>query len=254
MVDISSWHAPEAAPGGGILVIPYAEAWLFRPDGTTPIENVAVDLTLDLLREGGHEARRGPLLEDQNQLLAKARLWGCDRMLAVGIGLMRAGIEPPSPDAGLHLFVALIDVMSGQALMTVVADTAEAISLETAPELLPLMIECVLQKVLDRSDLYRSATNIDGMTLAVLEPPAVIREAEVSLPKAARRKRFEGVVVLEFVVDENGRVTDLHVVESVPELDKAFIKAVKRSRYTPGRRGGRASPFYMTARFKLTRD
>jgi TonB family protein len=239
---------------GRLLVMPYTESWIFQPDGTTPIERIVVERALDLLREGGHEALEAPEVENRRQLLASARKEHCDSVLAMGVGILRTSLEPPPPDAGLQIFADRIDVTSGQTLITVFAEAREPIAVATAPATLPVLIEHVLREVLDPSEDTRLAAAIDGVDLSVLEPPAVVQGADVPVPKAARKRRVRGTVVLGFVVDETGRVSEVSVIESVPELDEALIKIVKRSRYTPGRRDGKPCPMYMVARHKFGRD
>ena len=50
----------------------------------------------------------------------------------------------------------------------------------------------------------------------------------------------EGRVVLQFVIDKEGHVTDIQVLRSVtPELDQAAIDAVKNSpKWAPGMQDG----------------
>jgi protein TonB len=45
--------------------------------------------------------------------------------------------------------------------------------------------------------------------------------------------RIQGVVGLEMVIDEEGRVADAKVVRSVPPLDRAAVDAVLQWRFTP---------------------
>jgi protein TonB len=56
-------------------------------------------------------------------------------------------------------------------------------------------------------------------------------------PVEARRREVEGVVLLEAIVDREGRVEpeSVKVLESVALLDSAAVEAVKRWRFRPGR-------------------
>jgi protein TonB len=56
-------------------------------------------------------------------------------------------------------------------------------------------------------------------------------------PVDARRREVEGVVLLEAIVDREGRVepNSVRVLESVSLLDGAAVEAVKRWRFRPGR-------------------
>jgi protein TonB len=52
-------------------------------------------------------------------------------------------------------------------------------------------------------------------------------------PDLARRARVQGKVLLECVIDTDGRVTDLHVVSGNPLLAEAATEAVRRWVYSP---------------------
>ncbi|MDX1765250.1 MAG: energy transducer TonB [bacterium] len=61
-------------------------------------------------------------------------------------------------------------------------------------------------------------------------------------PRLARKQGYAGTVVLEVLVDRQGRVGDLRVLSSsgYALLDKAATAAVKGWRFEPGRRGAEA--------------
>jgi protein TonB len=63
-----------------------------------------------------------------------------------------------------------------------------------------------------------------------------------SYPRMARRQGYEGMVVLEVLVDRRGRVGDLRVLSSsgFTLLDKAAMAAVEKWLFEPGRRGDEA--------------
>ena len=74
-------------------------------------------------------------------------------------------------------------------------------------------------------------------------------------PKRARRKGYEGTVILEVLVDENGAVKDLKIVESSGHelLDKSAISSVRRWLFTPGTEDGDPARMWVRipVRFKL---
>lgn len=69
-------------------------------------------------------------------------------------------------------------------------------------------------------------------TMIAAEPPRY--------PLESRRKREQGVVVLQVTLDASGAVADISVARSCghDRLDQAALKAVKRWRWSPTRRGG----------------
>jgi len=60
---------------------------------------------------------------------------------------------------------------------------------------------------------------------------------------AARDAGVEGTVVLELVVDEEGKTRDIHVVHGLGHgLDEAAVAALRRCRFAAGERGGKPVP------------
>ena len=66
-------------------------------------------------------------------------------------------------------------------------------------------------------------------------------QARVRYPQRAIQAEIEGRVVVQFVVDERGRVVDPVAVQSPsPLLSQAAIEAVRASTFEPGQQQGRA--------------
>ena len=61
------------------------------------------------------------------------------------------------------------------------------------------------------------------------------------IPKKAFKEKISGTVILKYVVDEKGYVTDIEIVQSVSNLlDKASIKVMKKmKRWIPGKKDGK---------------
>ncbi len=59
-------------------------------------------------------------------------------------------------------------------------------------------------------------------------------------PKSAKRKGIQGTVVLSFMIDKDGSVTNVKVVKSIdPALDKEAVRVVSSSpKWTPGSQNG----------------
>lgn len=65
-------------------------------------------------------------------------------------------------------------------------------------------------------------------------------------PPEARREGLRGEVVVEFTVDENGRVVDARAVRSTSSVfEAAAVSGVLRWRFEPGRRAGEVVRFRM---------
>ena len=69
----------------------------------------------------------------------------------------------------------------------------------------------------------------------------------IEYPRFERETGISGQVLVQFVVDEEGRPVRIEVVRSVsPGLDRAAVRAVERARFTPGEQNGRRVRVRMT--------
>ncbi len=75
---------------------------------------------------------------------------------------------------------------------------------------------------------------------AVDDPPVATERTPPSFPSRARSLGQTGKVTVSFVVDVDGSVQDVSVVESAPPgvFDDAALDAVRTWRFEPGRDGG----------------
>lgn len=80
-----------------------------------------------------------------------------------------------------------------------------------------------------------------------ISDPALLHRVEPIYPLAAVAARIQGVAILETIVDEEGRVTDVRVLRSANTLlDGAAIAAVRQWRYTPVVLNGLPVKFVLT--------
>lgn len=73
-------------------------------------------------------------------------------------------------------------------------------------------------------------------------------------PEIARRARQQGVVIVQAVIDREGRVTDLRAVKQLPYgLTEAALQAVAEWRFEPGRLRGRPVDvlYHLNVTFRL---
>jgi protein TonB len=85
--------------------------------------------------------------------------------------------------------------------------------------------------------------------------PELLHRVEPEYPRAAVDARMQGVVILETVVDEDGRVLEARVLRSAGEtLDRAALTAIRQWRYAPLELNGTRVRFLLTATlsFKLS--
>jgi protein TonB len=67
-------------------------------------------------------------------------------------------------------------------------------------------------------------------------PPELIKSVQPKYTELARKARIQGVVILELLIERDGRVSDARVLKSLPMgLDVAARQAVLYWRYKPGR-------------------
>ena len=76
--------------------------------------------------------------------------------------------------------------------------------------------------------------------------PALVSRVEPEYPPLAVRAQVQGVVILEAVVDHQGRVENVAILRSIPLLDAAAAAAVKQWRYSPFLLNGRPERFVLT--------
>jgi TonB family protein len=86
-----------------------------------------------------------------------------------------------------------------------------------------------------------------GMT-----PPTKTVDVAPTYPAIAQSARIEGVVILEAVIDAQGRVQSATVLRSIPLLDQAALDAVRQWRFTAARLNGEAVPVVMTVTVNFT--
>jgi protein TonB len=85
---------------------------------------------------------------------------------------------------------------------------------------------------------------MESFTLeGLISPPEAAdaaRNRRPNYPEASRRRGEQGVVRVELLVDPNGRVVDVRVLESsgFSALDAEAVKTVRDWRFRPAQRGG----------------
>ena len=79
-----------------------------------------------------------------------------------------------------------------------------------------------------------------------VQQPALVLQPSPAYPELAVRARVQGTVILEAIVDEDGRVRDVRLLRSIPLLDEAALMAVRGWRYAPLLLNGVPQPFILT--------
>ena len=79
-----------------------------------------------------------------------------------------------------------------------------------------------------------------------IEPPRKTRDVRPVYPALAQKARVTGVVVVEGVIGEDGRIQCARVVKSIPLLDQAALDAVSQWEFTPFSPNGTPIPLRLT--------
>jgi protein TonB len=87
-----------------------------------------------------------------------------------------------------------------------------------------------------------------------IKEPTLIHRVEPVYPLLAIVQELEGVVILEAIVDEEGRVENLRVLRSPGVFEKAALEAVRQWRYSPVILNGRAEKFILTVTVSFRLD
>ncbi len=84
-------------------------------------------------------------------------------------------------------------------------------------------------------------------------PPRQIRTCKPQYPQEAFVKKVEGTVLLEILIDANGRVVRARVLQSIPSLDAAAVQTAYQCVFTPAMKHGRpvATVGHMPVTFRI---
>lgn len=79
-----------------------------------------------------------------------------------------------------------------------------------------------------------------------LSAPALVKRVEPIYPAIAQAAAIDGIVILDAIVDEHGRIQSLKVLRGHALLAKAAIAAVEQWEYEPLKLNGTPTPFELT--------
>lgn len=78
-------------------------------------------------------------------------------------------------------------------------------------------------------------------------------QGQIEYPELARKAGVEGMVVVQFVVDENGNVTSPTVLRGIGAgCDKEAVRVVQQAKFTPGMQRGKAVRVKMSLPIRFT--
>ena len=128
---------------------------------------------------------------------------------------------------------------------------------QEAPQAAPIMAAAVLSA----KTTLRSVDAVKRNLRTAISPPTIEREPRlrvgtmiIKYPLSALKRAIEGLVIVKFTVETDGRAHAIKVVHGLdPSCDDEVVQALERARFIPGRYGGRPVPAesQMTVRFVL---
>jgi TonB family protein len=71
------------------------------------------------------------------------------------------------------------------------------------------------------------------------QAPKIISRIKFQYPTIAQKSGIEGRVLLKVLVGKTGSVKEVEVINGIPELDDAAVKAVKNVKFKPGKYKGK---------------
>lgn len=78
------------------------------------------------------------------------------------------------------------------------------------------------------------------------DKPKLMKRVKPQYPKYALARKIQGEVILDAATDLEGNVAELYVVDGIKELTRAAIEAVKKWKYEPYIKDGKAVPIRFT--------
>ncbi len=247
----------ENAPEAGVLIVP----------GTViPLRDSSTSKgTLE-----AEEARSLHLVKMANDLRDSLRLQSVEIKYQLGLDLeidVERSLPAPAAKSDVRLQVELLgynDVSATYAVQffersAIVADTkVTAVRGESAVvggrdgDEAPYLF-LVLEPASAKADKIHGPIRVSGD----VTPPRATNKTMPAYPEAARKERIEGVVIVQVVIDEEGRISDAEVLKGLSHgLSESAVESVKNWRFEPALLDGEpvAVRYNLTINFRLDPD
>ncbi len=75
-----------------------------------------------------------------------------------------------------------------------------------------------------------------------MKAPTVVKRVEPNFSRVPKNFQYNGIVVVQVVIDETGTPTNVKAVRGQPELTGPAVAAVKQWKFRPGTLNGRPVP------------
>lgn len=77
------------------------------------------------------------------------------------------------------------------------------------------------------------------------EAPKMLSTIKIAYPKEAKKNGISGTVTVSVLISKTGLVEEAEVVDGIPELDEAAVKAIKKVKFKPGKHKGKPVNVWM---------
>ena len=160
---------------------------------------------------------------------------------------------PPAPSHPVSVLAAELESPSAEVRAAAATELAGARELpgRVWSALNRLTVKDPDRAVRIAADRSRHVLVVNGVRSTIREgydeSPRPVKTEPPRLPQEARERRITGVVRLLVLIDEQGRVEDAEIVESIPGLDEAALESVRKAEFTPATRDGEPVPAYVVA-------
>jgi len=131
---------------------------------------------------------------------------------------------------------------------------------------LPLLLAAAPPEMSRPADEALSDEERDALSANYDTPPRLVKQTKPVYPLRPFRRRLEGVIEVEMVIDEEGLVRRAYVIKpkgapdtvdgATADLNQAALDAVRAWRFEPARKDGRPVPTIARApvSFRITDD
>jgi protein TonB len=96
------------------------------------------------------------------------------------------------------------------------------------------------------------AQDADGIYTKVDEKPTPVKTAAPHYPSALKRDGISGLVAVQVVIDEKGKIVSATVVKTThPEFERPALDAIEKWSFTPAKVGGNPVKMRITIPFRF---
>jgi len=121
-------------------------------------------------------------------------------------------------------------------------------TLETSSQTTPVRPD---ESVVSSQNISTPSGKVESIS-SLSRIPSPLRKIEAAYPPSERRAGIQASVLVEVVIDAQGKVQDVHILKSGGiAFDTSVIEAMKKSAFTPGYIGDKAVPVRISIPFRF---